>query len=130
MNLYFDFYIFLQKKVLIQLIYILIHVYINGRMICLLLYMILSHRIFLAVMCENHALKKVLINLLFSRMNILLMKLSILFLIISLETLKINLFIKIKKKSYFNKITTHLNKTTQFNNYSAFFLSFLAHIRL
>ncbi len=66
-----------------------------GQMICLLLFMILSHRIFLAIMCDNHAMKKVLINLIFLRMSILLMiislllmRVSILLLIISLETLK------------------------------------------
>jgi hypothetical protein len=43
--------------------------------------MILSHRIFLAIMCDNHAMKKVLINLLFLRMNILLMILVFLILL-------------------------------------------------
>ena len=76
--------------------------------------MILSHRIFLAIMCDNHAMKKVLINLLFLRMNILLMiislllmRVSILLLIISLETLKCIYLLKIKISK----------KTTQFNNH-------------
>jgi len=58
--------------------FFLIKVILKGRiclllyMICLHLFMILSHRIFLAIMCDIHAMKKVLINLLFLKMNILL----------------------------------------------------------
>jgi hypothetical protein len=81
--------------------------------------MILSHRIFLAIMCDNHAMKKVLINLLFLRMNILLMiislllmRVSILLLIISLETLKCIYLLKkkISKKKLHNSIIIYLIK--------------------